>query len=233
MKLTEEQLRRAAKLAQQKDLARLPECDTIVISSRLEQKMQNLIKQMQHGEIQPARAAMGWRYYTRNGIAAVLICFLLTCAAMPQAVIAGCQRLIQMVETVFEEYTQQEYTSNVSADTQFVPVTFGYIPKGMIETKREETADSLRIALESLEKDKVFVLRQELLIEDIISTYIVDTEEAEKETLLILGETVEFIQKNRQIKFVWNHTAYRITGKTNLPMNEVTKILEATQFNDK
>lgn len=233
MKLTEEQLRRAAKLAQQKDLARLPECDTIVISSRLEQKMQNLIKQMQHGEIQPARAAMGWRYYTRNGIAAVLICFLLTCAAMPQAVIAGCQRLIQMVETVFEEYTQQEYTSNASADIQFVPVTFGYMPDRMIETKQEQIENSLRIVLENSETGQIFVLRQELLTEDTISTYIVDTEEAEKETLLILGETVEFIQKNGQIKFVWNHTAYRITGKTNLPMNEVTKILEATQFNDK
>ena len=232
MKLTEEQLRRAAKLAQQKDLARLPECDTIAISSRMEQKMQNLIKQMQHGEIEPARAAMGWRYYTRNSIAAVLICFLLTCAAMPQAVIAGCQKLIQMVETVFEEYTQQEYTSNASADIQFVPVTFGYIPEEMIETEREETADSLRIALESLEKDKVFVLRQELLTEDTISTYIVDTEDAGTETLLILGEPVEFIQKNGQIKFVWNHTAYRITGKTNLPIKEVTKILEATQFNN-
>ena len=32
MKLTEEQLRRAAKLAQQKDLARLPEADTILES---------------------------------------------------------------------------------------------------------------------------------------------------------------------------------------------------------
>ncbi|MBR5319210.1 MAG: DUF4367 domain-containing protein [Peptococcaceae bacterium] len=233
MKLTEDQLRRAARLAQHKDLSRLPETDDIIVSPRMEQKMQDLIQQVQRGEIKSARASLGWRYYAKTGIAAVLICFLLTCVTMPQAVIAGCQRLIQMVETVFEEYTQQEYTSNASADIQFVPVTFGYMPDRMIETKQEQIENSLRIVLENSETGQIFVLRQELLTEDTISTYIVDTEEAEKETLLILGETVEFIQKNGQIKFVWNHTAYRITGKTNLPMNEVTKILKATQFNDK
>jgi len=49
MKLTEEQLRRAAKLAQQKDLARLPEADTILVSPRMEQKMQTLITQVKRG----------------------------------------------------------------------------------------------------------------------------------------------------------------------------------------
>lgn len=232
MKLTEDQLRRAAQLAQHKDLSRLPETDDIIVSPRMEQKMQSLIQQVQRGEIEPARASMGWRYYTKTGIAAVLICFLLTCVTMPQAVIASCQRMIQMVETVFEEYTQQEYTSNASADTAFVPVTFGYMTEGLVETEQEQTEDSLRIALENPVTGEVFVLRQELLTEDAASAYIVDTEDAITEPLLISGEPVQFIQKNGQVKFVWNHTAYRITGKTNLPVEEVTKILETIQFDN-
>ncbi|MBR2009618.1 MAG: DUF4367 domain-containing protein [Peptococcaceae bacterium] len=230
MKLTEEQLRRAAKLAQQKDLARLPEADTILVSPRMEQKMQTLITQVKRGEITPARASMGWRYYTRNGIAAVLIGFLLTCAAMPEVVIAGCQRLIQMVETVFEEYTQQEYTSNASAESTFVPVSFGYMPEGMVEVEREQAEDSLRIKLENSETAQIFVLRQELLTEEGTSTYIIDTEDAITETVVVLGESVEFIQKEEQLQFVWVHAAYRITGKTNLPQKETIRILKYTKF---
>ena len=193
MKLTEEQLRRAAKLAQQKDLARLPEADTILVSPRMEQKMQTLITQVKRGEITPARASMGWRYYTRNGIAAVLIGFLLTCAAMPEVVIAGCQRLIQMVETVFEEYTQQEYTSNASAESTFVPVSFGYMPEGMVATRHEKTRSTLYVLY--IKEDYYFILEQRLLTEDGSITYGVDTEDADVEQLAVNGETVQFIYK--------------------------------------
>lgn len=233
MKLTENQLRRAAQLAQHKDFSRLQETDDVIVSPRMEQNMQALMEQVQRGELKPARASMGWRYYTKTGIAAVLVCFLLTCVTMPQAVLAGCQRLIQMVETVFEEYTQQEYTSTASADTVFVPVTFGYMTEGMVETTREEWPADLYIVLEKREEGqllKYFTLEQNLLTEDGTMTYIYDTEDAVIETVLISGESVEFVKKEGKILYVWLHQAYLITGQTNLSHEETLKILEQVKF---
>ena len=235
MKLTENQLRRAAQLAQHKDFSRLQETDDIMVSPRMERNMQDLIKQVQCGEIKPARASMGWRYYTKTGIAAVLVCFLLTCVTMPQAVLAGCQRLIQMVETVCEEYTQHVYTSDAPSDTVFIPVTFGYVPEDMVETTREEWPADLYIVLEKREEGqllKYFTLEQNLLPEDGSMTYIYDTEDAVIETVLISGESVEFVKKEGKILYGWLHQAYLITGQTNLSHEETLKILEQVKFND-
>ena len=235
MKLTENQLRRAAQLAQHKDFSRLQETDDVIVSPRMEQNMQALMEQVQRGEFKPARASMGWRYYTKTGIAAVLICFLLTCVTMPQALIAGYQRLIQTVETVCEEYTQHVYTSDAPSDTVFIPVTFGYVPEDMVEITREEWLASLHVVLEKREEGQLlkhFVLEQDLLTEDDTMTYIYDTEDAVIETVLISGEPVEFVKKEGNILFVWFHRAYLITGQTNLSHEETLKILEQVKFNE-
>ncbi len=46
--------------------------------------MQELIGKVKAGKIKQARARMGWQYYVKHGIAAVLLCFLLSCVVMPE-----------------------------------------------------------------------------------------------------------------------------------------------------
>lgn len=138
--------------------------------------MQRLIAEWKQGNIQPDKVHMGWQYYTRNSIAAVLLCFLLACFTMPEVVQAGCQRIIEAVETVFEEYTEYRYHSNAAGDTEFVPLQFGYLPEGLDEIEREENADSIDLLYMDETTGQYFNIYQKILTEINNSTYIVDTE---------------------------------------------------------
>ena len=231
-KISEKELRQAAIQAEAYLQAQLPapESCTDHGSAQLEQRLQQLLAQVQRGEIMPAPLRMGWQYYTRNSAAAVLLCFLLACITMPEAVMAGCQTVIQAVKSVLVEYTEFHYTSTAPADTKFVPLQFGYLPEGLDEIEREENEDSLRIVYADELGNRQFILRQELLTEDMNSTHIVDTEDTQVEIVVLQGEEVTFIYKEERIQFVWMHDSYMITGQTRLEEKEVIKILQSTRF---
>lgn len=230
MKLNEKQLRRAALLAQQRQQYQAwnarPEQHSF--SASFEQTMQQLIHQLQQHQLAQNKAPMGWQYYMRNSIAAVLLCFLLACVTMPEAVMAGCQKVIQAVETVFERYTEFQYHSSAAGTTAFVPMQFGYLPDGMVEEKYRETETSIHILYRN--NNTYFMMVQELLMQDDGIVYGVDTEDAEQQIMQIHGEEVRFIYKENRIHFIWLHDAYHITGQTNLPEHEVIKILEHITF---
>ena len=76
------------------------------------EKMMPLLQAARRGTVKAAEYFMGWQYYAKQGIAAVLICFLLACAAMPETVLAGYHKLIEVVETIYEEYTEFRYRVN-------------------------------------------------------------------------------------------------------------------------
>lgn len=75
MKFTEEELRRAAVRVQEKQLAALPapETCTDTFSSAYAQKLQQLNEELKRGQLAQAVAPMGWQYYTRRSIAAILL----------------------------------------------------------------------------------------------------------------------------------------------------------------
>lgn len=230
MKLSEEQLRRAALLAQQRQQYQAwnarPEQHPF--SASFEQTMQQLIHQLQQHQLAQNKAPMGWQYYMRSSVAAVLLCFLLACVTMPEAVMAGCQKVIQAVETVFERYTEFQYHSSAAGTTAFVPMQFGYLPDGMVETERDEFPTRLdRLYMHG---DSYIAANQDLVTENSGLTYGVDTEDAEQQIMQINGEDVRFIYKENRIHFIWLHDAYHITGQTNLPEHEVIKILEHITF---
>lgn len=82
MKLDEAQLSRAAVLVRERQLQQLPDADACpehIFSDAFEQNMQELMEQLARGEIRQKKAAWGWPYYVRQGLVAVLICFLLVC----------------------------------------------------------------------------------------------------------------------------------------------------------
>ena len=229
MKLSDEKLQYAAKLAAKAELELWSDYEAYeepVFSAKFQQRMQELIKNVRVGKVAQDRARLGWQYYGRRGLAAVLLCFLLSCVAMPEAVMAGCRSVLEVVRTVFEEYTEYHITSRESDSTQFVPISLNYLPEGIYEAEREEHPTRLRIVYHNPVGQSILTIMQELFTGDVESGYITDTEDAQVTYCMIQNEMVELITKDDRIQFVWEHGAYLITGQTRLSKEEVILILQ-------
>ncbi|MBQ3206142.1 MAG: DUF4367 domain-containing protein [Peptococcaceae bacterium] len=226
MKLNDTQLQRAAALADAIELSFLPDkehCPKHNFSPQFEANMQTLIKQVRQNKIKPYRVFMGYAYYAKRSIAAVLIAFLLACVTVPEAVIAGYHKLIDVIEHVVTEYTEYKYHSTVPGDAQFVPLEFGYLPEGMEVVERYEDDTELYILLRS--ENNHFIIKQLLVTEEDSLKYIVDTEDAYVETKSIFGVNLDLIYKDDLIQYVWQYDKYHVSGRSNLPIDEVEKIL--------
>ena len=110
---------------------------------------------------------------------AVLICFLLTCLAAPEAVQAGCAKLMEAVRYVVTEYTEYRYHSTVSEDTAFVPLEIGYLPEGMELAEKYEDESELHLLYRN--GMQYFILDQRIVTENSHLTYRMDTENARVE----------------------------------------------------
>lgn len=232
MKFTDEELRKAAQLAEQHLMDQLPskeECKHD-FSPEFEAKMAQLIDDVKHDRIKQVRARIGWQIYARRGCAAVLVCFLVTFVAMPDAVIAGCQRVIEVVETIFHEYTDYRYKSNVSSETEFHPLKLSYLPEGMEETKKQKGANRIDLFYENKEKALFLNIVQTLFIETADMIYDVDSEDAELEMITIKNEEVNLFFKEDKIRIIWVHGVYKIDGRTNLSRQELITVLEHIEF---
>lgn len=228
MKLTEETLRRAAALADAMELASLPDKDTCprhCFSRQFEQEMATLLGRVERGEITPYAVHLGWPYYARRGAAAVLLCFLLTCLVAPEAVQAGCAKLMEAVRYVVTEYTEYRYHSTVSEDAAFVPLEIGYLPEGMELAEKYEDESELHLLYRN--GMQYFILDQRIVKENDRFHFFVDTENADTETKLFRGATLELIYKEDRISYIWLYDSYHIFGKCNLGQEELEKILES------
>ena len=98
MKLREEQLYRAASIADNIEMASIPDketCPKHSFSEKFESDMRALISKIRNNEIEPYYVHMGWQFYTKRSAAVILLAFLLTCAVMPDAVMAACRRIVE------------------------------------------------------------------------------------------------------------------------------------------
>ena len=101
MKLNDAQLQRAASLADAIEMSFLlvqDNCPQHAFSADFEAKMQQLMNRVRQSDIKPYKVFMGYAYYAKRSIAAVLIAFLLACVTVPEAVIAGYHKLIDVIE---------------------------------------------------------------------------------------------------------------------------------------
>ncbi len=153
MKYSEKQLRQAAMMAETYATEHLQTDAVHVFSPQFEHDMDVLLYRFANGKIVTDPVRMGWQYYTRRGVAAVLLGFLLTCVTMPEAVVAGYQRIIEAVEqfvlddarTVLNEYT------NISTATDFaIDETYLYYQGQQGEIYRRPL-DNLRTESERLQ----------------------------------------------------------------------------------
>ncbi len=231
MKLDDAMLSRAAVLVRDKQLSKLPaetECPQHIFSETFEQDMQELIKRVAQGEVHQKKANPGWPYYVRQGIAAVLLCFAITFMAAPDVVIAGYHKLIEVVETIFEEYTEWRYETTGIINSNLEPVTFGYIPETLQQT--ESSLYEMLYYVFYQGGDNYFCLEQQLLLEESTMTQIVDTENALVSTKQINGEDIVFILKDGIYNYIGVHNQYQISGISNLPEVEIVRILENIQI---
>lgn len=98
MKVSEEQLYKAASIADRIELDALPDketCPEHIFSEKFEHDMMELIHKVKNHKIAPYHVHMGWPYYAKRGAAVFLLCTGLVCAVMPEAVMATCRRIVE------------------------------------------------------------------------------------------------------------------------------------------
>ena len=145
---------------------------------------------------------------------------------MPEAVLAGYQKMLETVQEICELYTQLRYNSHVTVNTKFVPLQPTYLPDGLEEVKRRNRKYGVDLLYMDNENGRYFKMYQCLLTEIDSVTHIVDTEKTDMEIVYFGTEKVEIFFKKNEIYFIWSHNTYEVTGKTNLSKEEVLQILK-------
>lgn len=233
---SEEELYAAAEEAQEYLLSLLPSedsCPPHEFSRAFTAKVEGIYKQLRACTLPHKRAALGWPYYARRTAAVLFLCLVLTCVAMPEAVMAGYQRLVEIVETIFEDYTEFRYRTEAVEKREFIPLRLGYLPEGMEEVERDETAISLDIIYQDKQK-QYFEIDQKIIDKNDKTTYIIDLRKISSDLDSEELENLKFVDKEKygdgRIRVVWLYEQYRITVQSNLPEEEIVKIINHIEF---
>ena len=190
----------------------------------------DLINRTRAGELRPDKVPKGWQYYTRKSLAAILIGALLAGITMPEAVIAGYKWLIQVVEDFFEDRTEYRYTTDIDEETEFIPMTFGYLPDGLVEASLVHYKERDKILFVNTRNDIYLEIVQRLIDGEIDFLYGSNVEIYYTEEFDIHTNLVKFTEKDDVILFLWTYEKYHIEGQTNLPKESLIKILENVEF---
>ena len=234
MKFTEDELRAAAVEARRYMLSQLPDEDSCqhCFSEQFEQDMEALRRKVRANQVAQKQAFLGWPYYTRRGIAAVLLCFVLACFTMPETVLAGYRYLIEVIETVWDEYTEFRYHSDASADTEFQPLELQYLPEGMEEVRREERDGKLNIVYSDKDKGHYLDIYQRVLTKISKVGSIEDNEDVNSKVLRFQDKEIRLNFKDERIYFSCLYNSYYINGQTNLPEKDIVEILKKIKLSE-
>ncbi len=228
--ITEEELREAAREVLEYELAIFDSYNDYpdhIFHGKFRLNMAVLIHEVKRGAVEAAKYSMGFTFYAKQCIAAVLILFTLSCIAMPETVLAGYHKLIEVIETVFEEYTEYRYRVNDDGGIEetFKPLKLGYLPEGMEEVRVKKTKSSLDLTYEDKKERYYFNIYQKKIVSDNGGVYMIDGERIKREAILIGNDDAILVFDEDIIRYMYEHNGYRITGLTNLPKDKVIKIL--------
>ena len=231
--LTDEQITEACRLLTAYEVATIPPEDSYTepYSDAYTAYIHELMANYKAGAITPAKVPMGWQYYTRRGIAAVLIAALLAGIAMPDKVMAGYRWLVEVVEEFFEgRKTEYRYTSNVDENVEFVPMKFGYLPEGMVgEVKVNERGNYKVFYLRSDNgKYDYFEIEQEMVKMNFL--YDSNIEVSDTEILCLNNKLVKIVIRGEKFEFHFVDNNNFFSGHTNLEKDELIKIIENMFF---
>ena len=233
---TEEELREAAREVLEYELAIFDSYNDYpdhIFHGKFRLNMAALIHEVKRGAVEAAKYSMGFTFYAKQCIAAVLILFALSCIAMPETVLAGYHKLIEVIETVFEDYTEYRYRVNDDGaiEETFKPLKLGYLPEGMEEVWREENKTSIDIVYMD-EGEKYLNIFQKRVTDHSGLVYAIDSEDSFSKTILLKNTHVELVygMNKEEIYYLWLNANYRITGVTNLSEKELILILTNMKF---
>lgn len=235
MKLTEEQLRSAAILAREKELAQFNwawEEDEHIFSEKFEAAMQDLRTQLAQGTLKAKPVRMGWQYYAKRGAAAVLVVFLLSCAAIPEAALAEYEKIVEMIETIetiFDEFTEYRFAPSEYEKKDFVAVKLEYLPEGMTEIGHR-ISNNENIYLRYENSEYYISLEQTRVDHEKEFAYIIDTKDANTQKVSTKNGEATIISKHSLYQFMLLHESNLLVGETNLPYEEMILFLEHISF---
>lgn len=228
--LTEEELAAACRLVMAYEIATTYPDETHVFRSSYEIAIQELLHKTADGTIEPARVRMGWQYYARKGLAAVLIGVLLAGITMPEKVMAGCKWLITVVEEFFADRTEYRYTSDISEDAALLPMTFGYLPEGMEQKVEKIKEEYIKLVFSTQMETHYFIISQRSLQESRVRLLGSNLEIYDTEIIVVQDEIIEISAREDNIFFSWIHDLWHISGQTDLSKAELIQILENIKF---
>ena len=227
--ITEEELREAAREVLEYELAIFDSYNDYpehVFQGKFRLNMAALIHEVKRGAVKAAKYSMGFTFYAKQCIAAVLLIFTLSCIAMPETVLAGYHKLIEVIETVFEDYTEYRYRVNDDGGIEetFKPLKLGYLPEGMEEVWREETETSVDVVYMDAKK-RYLNLFWRNDIENSKAVYVVNNKNiADKYVIAEDCEIFLYFEDDR-IRYIEFYDGGHISGQSNLPEEELLKIL--------
>lgn len=227
--ITEEELREAAREVLEYELAIFDSYNDYpdhIFHGKFRLDMAALIHEVKRGAVEAAKYSMGFTFYAKQCIAAVLILFALSCIAMPETVLAGYHKLIEVIETVFEDYTEYRYRVNDDGglEENFKPLKLGYLPEGMEEVRKIEKENSMDLLYKD-KNEKYFNIYQKKIIKENRIVYTIDSGGALKEIVKLKEGQVELIVEDQELQFIWEYKLYRILGQTNLSKLELVEVL--------
>lgn len=231
--ITEEELREAAREVLEYELAIFDsynEYPDHIFHGKFRLNMAALLHEVKRGAIEAAKYSMGITFYAKQCIAAVLILFTLSCIAMPETVLAGYHKLVEVIETVFEDYTEYRYRVNDDGGIEetFKPLKLGYLPEGMEEVNRVEYKYEQEILYKNL-SDEYLIVHQKKMLENHTLTHTIDSENTNMETFEVDSENVIVFRKNGEIIFVLVNKDNRIVGQTNLNIEKILKVISGIE----
>ena len=232
--ITEEELREAAREVLEYELAIFDSYNDYpehVFQGKFRLNMAALIHEVKRGAVKAAKYSMGFTFYAKQCIAAVLLIFTLSCIAMPETVLAGYHKLVEVIETVFEDYTEYRYRVNDDGGIEetFKPLKLGYLPD---EIKLVEKTKDLKTTLYMYKNDngQYLNINQKELGENDRVQFWIDASDVRKEEYLVKGQNVEIIYIDDMTYFMSVKDNYRLTGQTNLSVDVLIKIISELHF---
>lgn len=232
--ITEEELREAAREVIEYELAIFDSYNNYpdhIFHGKFRLNMAALIHEVKCGAVKAAKYSMGFTFYVKQCIAAVLILFTLSCIAMPETVLAGYHKLIEVIETVFEEYTEYRYRVNDDGGIEetFKPLKLGYLPEGMEEVRRIPTNISINLTYTNV-NGEYLTIHQQLITRENQIVYEIDTQEAIIDEYIVNKDVVKLISEENRINFMYVNEDYYLMGQTNLSKRELFDILNKLEF---
>jgi hypothetical protein len=232
--ITEEELREAAREVLEYELAIFDSYNDYpdhIFHGKFRLNMAALIHEVKRGAVKAAKYSMGFTFYAKQCIAAVLILFTLSCIAMPETVLAGYHKLIEVIETVFEDYTEYRYRVNDDGGIEetFKPLKLGYLPEGFELAEKNKDSKSVLYVYKNDGGEYLAINQKELNTSYELMLWI-DNDDVYKINGSVYDKNIEFYVVDNTLYFMWTQDKYRFLGQTNLIADEVLEILQYTEF---